>query len=280
MTAPVKNFITITYSAGSDPVEIHHGVAVTHAHPKHWHDEYLICAITGGGGYTEYGGDAHFTPPGSLFLLPPGEVHSNYATDEGCSYSNVYLPVSRLARVLAQIDSRQTELAPFVVEDHVLHGAFLAFCRQLEQAASQLQRDASYSYFFQLVLGRFAGAKVEGGTKEQRAVQTAREFLDAHFDQEIALEHLAQLTGLSPFHLNRTFRRQVGLPPHAYQIQLRVARAKAMLRDGWPIAEVAHRAGFADQSHFTRCFKRAVGVTPGQFVPDRKNIQYLAFAAD
>ena len=280
MTAPVKNFISITYSAGSDPIEIHHGVAVTHAHPKHWHDEYLICAITGGGGYTEYRGNAHFTPPGSLFLLPPGEVHSNYATGEGCSYSNVYLPASRLARVLGQIGSRESEVPDFVAEDYVLHSAFMTFCRELERPHTRLGRDDAYLSFFELVLRRFTTTQRADAPREPHGVKTAREFLDANFDQQIALDELAQLVGLSPFHLNRTFRDLVGLPPHAYQIQLRVARAKTMLRNGMPIADVAHRTGFADQSHFTRCFKRAVGVTPGRFVPDRKNIQYLSFAAD
>jgi AraC-like DNA-binding protein len=53
-----------------------------------------------------------------------------------------------------------------------------------------------------------------------------------------------------------------------------------MLRENWSIAEVAHRTGFADQSHFTRHFKRMVGITPGQFVPERKNVQDAQFAAD
>ncbi len=280
MTTPVKNSITITFSAGSEPVEIHHGIAVTHAHPRHWHDEYLVCAITGGGGYTEYQGRAHFTPPGSIFLLPPGEVHSNHAIDEGCSYSNIYLPSSVLARVLVQIGARRTELRAFVAEDYLLHTIFLALCRELEHPRSRLHRDDQYLSFFELVLRRFDGTDPASTSREPNGVKTAREFLDANFDQDIALDDLAQLAGLSPYHLNRTFRDQVGLPPHAYQIQLRIARAKSMLRNGLTIADVAHRTGFADQSHFTRCFKRAVGVTPGQFVPDRKNVQYLSFAAD
>ena len=280
MSAPLNNFIAVKYAGGSEPVEMHHGVGVTHAHPRHWHDEYLLCAITGGGGYTEYRGCAHFTPPGSLFLLPPGEVHSNYATGEGCSYTNIYLPPSRLQRVMAQIRPRDTELAAFVSDDSRLHGAFMRFCKELEDTPLRLQRDAGYFDFFQSLVCWLGDAEAPNWSKEPRAVKETREFLDAHFDQDVALEHLAQLAGMSPFHLNRIFRREVGMPPHAYQIQLRIARAKEMLRTGFPIADVSHRTGFADQSHFTRHFKRMVGVTPGQFVPQRKNVQYLAFAAD
>ena len=81
----------------------------------------------------------------------------------------------------------------------------------------------------------------------------------------IDLAQLAEIAQLSPFHLLRSFRNQVALPPHAYQIQVRILRAKQMLRAGMPCIETAFAVGFADQSHFTKHFKRIVGVTPGLY---------------
>lgn len=280
MGALQRNLITVTHSVGEDPVEIHHGIAVTHAHPRHWHDEYLVCAITGGAGYTVYGGRAYFTPPGSMFLLPPGEVHSNHATADGCSYTNIYLPASRVRNCLAPLDTRCAELPALVAEDPGVHRAFLSLCRDLEYEFGRLQRDTSYLHFFHLLLTRLAPNREPRRSPEPKAVRVVREFLDAHFDQDVSLEHLAQLAGLSPYHLNRTFREQLGIPPHAYVIQLRITRAKLLLRSGLPIAEVAHATGFADQSHFTRHFKKMVGITPGQFIPYRKNVQSFGVAAD
>jgi AraC-like DNA-binding protein len=63
----------------------------------------------------------------------------------------------------------------------------------------------------------------------------------------------------------RRFRDQTGLTPHAFQTNVRIARARAMLSGGEPIARVAAACGFADQPHLTRTFRRAVGVTPGRF---------------
>jgi len=75
------------------------------------------------------------------------------------------------------------------------------------------------------------------------------------------------------YHLARTFRAEIGMPPSTYQRQLRVRRAVQQLRDGVPAARVAADCGFADQAHLTRHFKRLVGVTPGVFAsagsPDR-----------
>lgn len=82
----------------------------------------------------------------------------------------------------------------------------------------------------------------------------------------MTLAELARLAGLSAFHLCRVFRQSVGMPPHAYQTQLRVRQAKALLRAGQPIVSAAIAAGFYDQAHLTRHFKRIVGVPPGRYL--------------
>lgn len=97
------------------------------------------------------------------------------------------------------------------------------------------------------------------------AVARTREALHQRFTEEVPLGELARLAGMSKCHLVHLFHKEVGLPPHAYQIQLRVARARALVAEGVPLAEVATMTGFSDQSHLTRLFKRVVGVPPGQY---------------
>ena len=74
------------------------------------------------------------------------------------------------------------------------------------------------------------------------------------------------MAGLSACHLLRKFQKYFGLPPHTYQIQNRIKRAKKLLQQGSKILDVALDSGFHDQSHFHRHFKRAMGVTPGTYV--------------
>jgi AraC-like DNA-binding protein len=97
------------------------------------------------------------------------------------------------------------------------------------------------------------------------AVARTREALHERFAEDVPLEQLAALAGMSKCHLVHLFHKEVGLPPHAYQIQLRVARARVLVTAGVPLAEVATMTGFADQSHLTRLFKRVVGLPPGQY---------------
>ena len=78
---------------------------------------------------------------------------------------------------------------------------------------------------------------------------------------------------MSPFALLRAFRAETGLPPHAYLNQIRVRLARRLLDDGLAPAVVAAEAGFADQAHLTRHFKRVVGVPPGAYQRERRNVQ-------
>jgi AraC-like DNA-binding protein len=100
---------------------------------------------------------------------------------------------------------------------------------------------------------------------DRRSIQRAREYLHEHFNQNVSLACLAELTGLNPFQLLRLFRRHVGVPPHEYLLQIRVNRAKKLLLEGQTPVDAALVTGFFDQSHFCRHFHRLVGVTPSEY---------------
>lgn len=96
-------------------------------------------------------------------------------------------------------------------------------------------------------------------------VRRAMEYLRERMTEPIRLDVLARHAELDKFHLCRAFRAQVGMPPHTYLIQLRVARAKELLLRGVRASEVAPRVGFYDQAQLTRHFRRIVGTTPARF---------------
>jgi AraC-like DNA-binding protein len=105
--------------------------------------------------------------------------------------------------------------------------------------------------------------------------QRAREYLHAHAHDDIGLDQLAAITGVDRFRLTRAFKAAYGMAPHAYLVQLRLARARRMLTLGEQPANVAMALGFADQSHLGRWFVRAYGLTPALYrkrcsnLPDR-----------
>ena len=91
-------------------------------------------------------------------------------------------------------------------------------------------------------------------------------YIDASLGESLKVRHLAERVGLSQFHFARMFRRSVGQPPHEYLTQLRMERAKGLLRDTeLPLARVATLVGYQTQAHFTGVFHREVGTTPRSY---------------
>jgi AraC family transcriptional regulator len=96
-------------------------------------------------------------------------------------------------------------------------------------------------------------------------VERAIEYMESHLADSISLADVADAANLSPSHFTRLFKSATGAPPHQFLIQLRVERAKRMLMQRGPIAEVALACGFAHQEHLTRIFRRTTGFTPASF---------------
>jgi AraC-like DNA-binding protein len=149
-----------------------------------------------------------------------------------------------------------------------------AVCAALEALTSTIESHAARPRM-QAALSRLVGATLRAihlsetrrlaNGRLRPEVDHVRRLLEERFDQPVTLEELHSEVGLSKFHLLRLFRDQLGAPPHAYQLQVRISHARVMLREGATAAEVALRCGFADQAHFTRCFKRMVGYSPAAF---------------
>jgi AraC family transcriptional regulator len=98
-------------------------------------------------------------------------------------------------------------------------------------------------------------------------LQQVREYINEHLHQDIKLIDLAAIAQMSPYHFLRLFKQSMGVTPHKYILQCRIEKAKCLLQHGeLSIAGVAASVGFCDQSHFTRYFKRIVGMTPKQLL--------------
>lgn len=92
------------------------------------------------------------------------------------------------------------------------------------------------------------------------------DLVESSLDENLNIKDMADTVGLSQFHFSRQFKTEFGYAPHAYVLRRRISRAKEMLRQGdVPLKVVALDCGFSDQSHFSRSFRKATGLTPGKF---------------
>lgn len=271
---PLSNFCTSKPSRdrwrarGFESIELIHGAKVTAEYPRHWHDEIYVCATLGGTSYLECRGASLHVRPGVLAVVAPGDVHANQK--RACTFRCILMDFCALQNLVERFLERSLPGLSFrsgLIENQRTLYSFLKVHRALEEDQPSLARDdATFSFAHDLAVRHgFPGAPSPHDSNEDFAVHRTRRFLDEHYDQRVSLHDLARLMRLSAYHLNRSFRRKIGMPPHEYQLQVRIMKAKSFLRLGRSISETASLVGFVDQSHFTRHFKRSVGVTPGQF---------------
>lgn len=253
-----------------------------HAYDPHWHDAYLV-------GYTEQGlqqfhcrGQRHLSTPGQVFLLEPGELHDGQAPEaEGFTYSMLYLDPQWLARELQGLhgDARplgEPGFARTLVEQTELHRAVAWAHEVLSRPELRIVRQSALDALLLRLLPQLQWrAPQAGDPRLPQVALRARDFLHAHHHEDIGLEELAQACRVDRFRLTRAFKAAFGLAPHAYLVQLRLARARRLLADGLSPADTAAALGFADQSHLGRWFRRAYGLTPAAYrarcsnLPDR-----------
>ena len=108
------------------------------------------------------------------------------------------------------------------------------------------------------------GAEAEGPI-DLGAVGRVRDYLRAHAGEQTPASTLERIAGIDRYAIAREFRRAYGTSPDRYRTMRRLALARAAIEGGVPLARAAADAGFADQSHMTRQFVRAYGLTPGRW---------------
>ena len=257
-------------------LELLHATYVTHTFAPHTHEGYVIGVIEHGAEQFAYRRRQHVASAGSIVFINPGEMHTgSSATEHGWTYRTLYPSTELLQRAVSDLTARSRDIPFFaepVVHDPEMMMEITLTHRALEEQASALERESRLLWTLSRLIVRYADdhPRPRPLAKEHLGIQRVRSYLEENYAENISLEQLAAIAHLSPFHLLRSFRDQVGLPPHAYQIQTRIKHAKYMLGVGLPCIETAIAVGFADQSHFTRNFKRIVGAPPALYAAVRR----------
>ncbi|MEU1851069.1 AraC family transcriptional regulator [Streptomyces sp. NPDC019990] len=239
---------------------------------RHTHENFVIAAIADGVEVFHHGGGDQYAGAGALALVNPDTPHTGRAgVPEGWRYGAVYPS----AEVVAEIAAETTALrgTPGFVSP-VLDDPYAAgLVHQVLRAADEGNALAADTLLRVAVTRPMPRRAVR--TAGARIAARVRGVLEERMARPPTLERLAADLGTSPFAVLRAFRDAYGMPPHAWLTDARVRRARWLLDLGTPPSEVAVAVGFTDQPHLNRHFSRMVGVPPGAYQRERKNVQDL-----
>jgi AraC-like DNA-binding protein len=247
-------------------VELFRARFAREAYRKHRHDTYAVGVTDHGVQVFDYRGAVHASRPGQVVVLHPDEVHDGRpGTDQGFGYRIVYVEPSLLADALRTLRGTLSPL-PFVREP-VSANAMLA--RAVDAAfRAPLAPLAVDSLIVDLAQGLMAGESrgtARARRVDARAMERARQFLDAEKTRVVHSLELEAITGLTRYDVARQFRIMFGTSPYRYLLMRRLELARERIHRGHALVDVALEAGFADQAHFTRAFGSAFGLTPARY---------------
>jgi len=238
-----------------------------HGFDPHRHDTYAIGFTLAGVQAFRYRGAAERSLPGQVFVLHPDEVHDGRAgTGAGFHYKILYIEPLAIGDALGQSGRPLPFVRDAVSTDRRLAAAIMPALDDLDRQPEELHRDQIVLDLAEALAAADPSiARRTLAAPHRRAMAQVRAFLDENSRRAVTSSELERVAGLSRYAVARHFRACLGTSPYRYLVMRRLDRARALIRRGAGLADTAAACGFADQSHLTRHFKRAYGVSPGRW---------------
>lgn len=234
----------------------------SHTFPRHFDDTFVIQVIEQGVNECRFGGQLCRMSVGDILFIQPGDVHTGRSCGKAPLVYRTLRPSGAalidIARRLGQGSERLPSFSRLIIHDERLASRIASLHRDSEQMQDSLAMETALLELFAHLLERNASPlEARNDVREQSGlVRNVLEYIHAHLSERLTLAQLAAVAGLSPFHFLRVFQKHLGLPPHQYLLNARLAQGRTLLGRHMAVADVAYQTGFADQSHFTRAFRR------------------------
>ena len=251
-------------------IEAYRFEGVMQKFPNHFHDYYVIGFIESGRRYLHCNQREYMLGAGDMVIFNPLDTHTCEPADgKPFDYRCVNIRPSVMRKAVCDVTGEE-RLPRFT--QNVLYRSELAAClRELHVMVLDEQADFKKEELFLLLIEQLLGECSDAAgwpapAEQSVEVKAVCGYLEANYARTITLDSLSALTGLSKYHLLRSFTRQKGISPYSYLETVRIGAAKRLLEKGTPPVETAFQTGFSDQSHFSNFFKKLIGLTPKQYM--------------
>lgn len=238
-----------------------------HRYRYHVHDPLEITWVLSGAANVTYRDRSWNVDSGDAFLVAPREPHAGGTRlDAPFSFVSLHVPESILPAIAHRCGLDPCRLPRMATRARVwpLFDTLVARLSAATEAEAQLDALADTLAGY-LHTGAGATLLDAAGADRHPAVHRVRAILDQAYEQEVHVAQLADAVRLHERYLISLFKTATGIPPHQYLLARRLEYARCLLGAELPLSSVAAAAGFTDQSHLTRHFKRTFGLTPGVY---------------
>jgi AraC-like DNA-binding protein len=242
------------------------------SYSKHAHEEYSLGVTLQGRQDFFCQNSFHQSASGNVLIFNPEDVHDGHSGGEqALKYKMLYIHPDEfrpLFRSLGYQQSSILRLSQPMADNPILRHQILRLSSTIQQANySKIEFESG---LFQIAQSLVAmSGNLDLGTQNSKRIDQlllrARDYILASLEHNISIDDIANVANMSKFHFIRQFRQQFGITPHQYVLSCRVNLARRIIESGKSLNQAAFEAGFADDSHLSRHFKRIYGLTPKRF---------------
>lgn len=250
-------------------VEAYHFQGIMQKFPNHFHEYYVIGFIEKGQRFLSCKNYEYTVEQGDLLLFNPRDNHAcKQLDDKALDYRCVNIQPEIMKMAVFEITGKK--YLPYFTSPVIFHSELVSILLELHQMIMEEEKDFRKEEIFFFLLEQLIVEYTEQDVPKDN-IETSSEiksicqFIENHYMENIALDDLCKLTGLSKYYLLRSFTKQKGISPYSYLETIRIDNAKKMLEHGVLPIDVALQTGFTDQSHFSNFFKKFIGLTPKQY---------------
>ncbi|MDP4145824.1 MAG: AraC family transcriptional regulator [Bacillota bacterium] len=246
------------FNGSNENIEIKECSSALHSTKAHFHDEISVGLIERGECRSKIGGVSYEFKDKTLLVIPPEIVHNCSPYDIGqWDFKMLYIN-SQWFEDSFGVDT--TKLSVFCKRlDNGSFAQIAEIFENMNEYRSSLEDEAEFLMKLSNVMSM---NKVDREKDVTQGMRKLREYIHSNYLQGLMLEDLERVSGLSKYCLMREYKKHYGMSPHQYITALRINHSKAIMKKDISILEAALQSGFYDQSHFTKSFKKYLGLTP------------------
>lgn len=236
--------------------------------PNHFHQYYVIGFIEKGCRHLSCRNQEYSIHEGDMVIFNPNENHTCEQIDQKTlDYRCLNIKEDVMERIMFDItgDSRLPQFKLNIVQDNELVSLLQELHQMIMEERSEFEKEEIFLLLMEQLIQKYSEPISIAFAPDEDEINKVVSYMERHYEECISLSKLSEISGLNKYVLVRTFTKKRGITPYQYLVTIRINKAKEMLENGDLPLQAAMQTGFTDQSHFTKFFKKLIGLTPGQY---------------
>ena len=266
----IQTSIQFQFQTNDSNIRLVKGTNVNHNFPFHIHESFSLGIVEKGQRVIQLkSGEDFVISAQECFILNPNQPHS-CMTGEGENHDYWVISIAPVLvydvcnKISGQGKGCVATFPHVRITDPAIYRGFSAWIKK--QTFNKPMNDDEFIKLLRNLISSHVVFSTTPNPIQHSIVKEACDYIETNVNRVVRLNEIADMTHASPFYLNRVFREEIGVPPYTYLLQTRIKKSIELLLKTDSITEAAFTLGFSDQSHFTRLFKKDIGITPKQFL--------------